>query len=450
MSESDQDSPGEKSSTERPRVAAEENSAAAPRTKPDEAPDASEAPRSDEEKLDSAGQLPAKTSGVDAENPDHGEVFSPARALEAVGDRWSLLLYRESMFGGTTRFDHFQEKFDVPSDVLDARLTGFVGAGLMELRRTDDDEEHFEYVLTPRGHNLEPVITALCTWTDGWAMNPGPAIPFAHDKQITDAIHDPDDHTGHEDGADGDPADDAAADQPLQTTICLLRGFDFQIGGKSLGSLAAGSQRLLAFVALHSTTVARDTVAGKMWPESTEQKAGISLRSALSRLDTESRNAILSASAGLRLVETVAVDFRQAQEIAGRLLKSSPQVQDSDLDAHAVALLSSDLLPDWYDDWVVSEAEDWLMMRMNALEVQSAELLKRKRYAAAAGSARAAVNAEPLRESATASLIRVHLAEGNQSDALRIYNRYRVLLRKVLNLEPTAALTELVANIQQN
>lgn len=447
MSEPVQGAAGADPGGEHSSTALGANSDTAARTRPDEAPDASEAPKSDDSDS-SDGETMTKTSGVDAENPDHGEVFSPARALEAVGDRWSLLLFRESMFGGTTRFDDFQEKFDVASDVLDARLTGFVGAGLMELRHTEDAEEHFEYVLTVRGQNLEPVITALCTWTDGWAMNPGPAVPFAHEKQIADAIHESDGQVREKDDPDGGSRGDSDGSRPLQTKICLLKGFDFQIGGESLGSLAAGSQRLLAFLALHSTAVARDTMAGKMWPDSSEQRAGVSLRSALSRLDTVSRNAILSASAGLRLVDTVAVDFREAQEIAGRLLKSSPQVQDSDLDAHAVALLSSDLLPDWYDDWVVSEAEDWLMMRMNALEVQSAELLKRRQYAMAAGSARAAINAEPLRESATASLIRVHLAEGNQSDALRIFNRYRALLRNVLNLEPTSVLTELVAKIQ--
>ena len=77
--------------------------------------------------------------------PEHGAVFSPERALEAVGDRWSLLLFREAMFAGTTRFEQFQKKFDVASDVLDARLVGFVGAGLMKVRRADDIEDHFEF-----------------------------------------------------------------------------------------------------------------------------------------------------------------------------------------------------------------------------------------------------------------------------------------------------------------
>lgn len=264
-------------------------------------------------------------------------------------------------------------------------------------------------------------------------MNPGPAEPFEYEKKIAEVVRD-----------SGEPAEGFDPGSLMTTRICLLKGFDFRIGSTSLGSLSTGSQRLLAFLALHSTAVTRDTMAGTMWPASSEQRAGISLRSALSRLDTVSRNAILSASAGLSLVDAVEVDFREAQQIAGRLLTSSGEMLDTDLDGHALELLSSDLLPGWYDDWVVSEAEEWRMLRMDALEAQSAELLKRERFAAAAGAARAAMKADPLRESAAASLIRVHLAEGNQSDALRVFDRYRTLLQDVLRLEPTEILTSLI------
>jgi len=71
------------------------------------------------------------------------------------------------------------------------------------------------------------------------------------------------------------------------------------------------------------------------------------------------------------------------------------------------------------------------------------------RLGEAAGAARAAMKVEPLRESSHASLIRVHLAEGNQSEALRVYERYRVLLNDVLGLEPTERLSDLVASIQR-
>jgi DNA-binding SARP family transcriptional activator len=189
-------------------------------------------------------------------------------------------------------------------------------------------------------------------------------------------------------------------------------------------------------------------MAGRMWPDATDERAGISLRSALSRLDTDTREAILSASADLSLADAVTVDLRSAQALARRLLDPSVPVRSADLSASAVAALSRELLPDWYDDWVVAEAEDWRQLRMSALEALSESLVVAGRLADAAGAARAAMKVEPLRESAHATLIRVHLAEGNQSEALRVYDRYSVLLSAALGLEPTERLSGLVSSIR--
>jgi DNA-binding SARP family transcriptional activator len=106
------------------------------------------------------------------------------------------------------------------------------------------------------------------------------------------------------------------------------------------------------------------------------------------------------------------------------------------------------LLPDWYDDWVVAEAEEWRQLRMNALEAQARILTQRGRLPEAAVAARAAIKVEPLRESGYAALIRVYLAEGNQSEALRVFDRYRELLDSVLGLTPTSLLSDLVATIR--
>jgi len=86
---------------------------------------------------------------------------------------------------------------------------------------------------------------------------------------------------------------------------------------------------------------------------------------------------------------------------------------------------------------------------MSALEAQAVLLTDADRLAEAAGAARAAMKVEPLRESAHASLIRVHLAEGNQSEALRVYDRYSSMLQSVLGLEPTPLITSLVEPIRQ-
>jgi len=88
-------------------------------------------------------------------------------------------------------------------------------------------------------------------------------------------------------------------------------------------------------------------------------------------------------------------------------------------------------------------------LRMSALEAQAGFLAAAGRLAEAAGAARAAMKVEPLRESAHASLIKVHLAEGNQSEALRVYERYRSMLESVLGLEPTALISGLVSSIRR-
>jgi two-component SAPR family response regulator len=70
--------------------------------------------------------------------------------------------------------------------------------------------------------------------------------------------------------------------------------------------------------------------------------------------------------------------------------------------------LSSDLLPDWYDDWMIFEAEEWRQLRLHALEALATGRLPAERFGDAAEAALAAIHAEPLRESARAVLIRIH------------------------------------------
>ena len=80
---------------------------------------------------------------------------------------------------------------------------------------------------------------------------------------------------------------------------------------------------------------------------------------------------------------------------------------------------SAHLLPDWYDDWVVDERERLGELRVLALELAADELIGAGAYCDAALLAKAAVRADPLRESATRLLIRLHLATGNPGEAVR-------------------------------
>jgi SARP family transcriptional regulator, regulator of embCAB operon len=218
--------------------------------------------------------------------------------------------------------------------------------------------------------------------------------------------------------------------------------------GRSLLGIPTPSQRLLAFLALQGRMVKRAAVAGTLWPDASDSHAYSNLRSALARLHGTARKALAISKLELGLAEGVTVDVRRAQALARRLLDPEVTPDRSELGTAAVPALSADLLPDWYDDWVLSEAEDWRQLRLHALEALTGRLIALGRCGEAASAASAAVRAEPLRESGRAALIRAHLAEGNQSEAVREFTRYRALLRAELGVEPTLRLRELVQGLQ--
>ena len=90
---------------------------------------------------------------------------SVARALEVVGERWTILILRDA-FLGIRRFDDFQRSLGVARNVLQTRLRRLVDEGLLERRRYQERPLRHEYVLTPRGEDLWPVLLALMEWGD--------------------------------------------------------------------------------------------------------------------------------------------------------------------------------------------------------------------------------------------------------------------------------------------
>ncbi len=108
------------------------------------------------------------------------EVCSMARALEVVGERWSLLIVRDALFAGVTRFSDFQRGLGIAPNVLAARLDAFVTEGVLERRRYSEQPEQFEYVLTAKGRDLASAIVALTRWGDRWAAPGEPPILYSH------------------------------------------------------------------------------------------------------------------------------------------------------------------------------------------------------------------------------------------------------------------------------
>jgi SARP family transcriptional regulator, regulator of embCAB operon len=150
------------------------------------------------------------------------------------------------------------------------------------------------------------------------------------------------------------------------------------------------------------------------------------------------------------LASGVSVDLWAARALARDLVATPRTPITTDPLPGTIRALSADLLPDWYDDWAVIEAEEWRQLRLHALEALAERLTAGRQYGCAVASAVAAVRTEPLRESPRASLIRVHLAEGNRSEALREFATYSELLKEELGVEPTERLHSLVSDLSSD
>ena len=200
-------------------------------------------------------------------------------------------------------------------------------------------------------------------------------------------------------------------------------------------------QRLLALLALQGRPLERLWVAGTLWMDASEERAGASLRSALWRLPQPGGTPMVESSVThLRLARDIDVDLHDLSARMERLEQASTAIDDRT----GSSALTRDLLPDWYEDWVVLERERFRQLRLHALEALCARLTEAGRFGAAVQAGLAAVAGEPLRESAHRTLIQAHLAEGNPGEAVRQYHLYRRLLAGELAIEPSAAIRELV------
>jgi DNA-binding HxlR family transcriptional regulator len=92
---------------------------------------------------------------------------SIARALELIGEWWTVLILREA-FLGTRRFRDFQQNLGIARNILSARLKKLVARGILERIATPAGGRRFEYRLTSKGRAFFPVLMALMQWGDQW------------------------------------------------------------------------------------------------------------------------------------------------------------------------------------------------------------------------------------------------------------------------------------------
>jgi DNA-binding SARP family transcriptional activator len=232
-----------------------------------------------------------------------------------------------------------------------------------------------------------------------------------------------------------------AARTDVLVELRLLDGFRLVRDGRDL-ALPLYSQRLVAFLALKELPLARVYVAGALWLDASQEQANANLRTTLWRIRKANAVVVVSSPTHVALAPTVRVDVHAVTTAARRVLAGTADRGEIRILADA-----GELLPDWYDDWLIVERESLRQFRLRALEALAVDALECGNPQRAVDAALAAVVAEPLRETAHRLLIEAHLAAGNRADALTQFRLYTRLDVTQLAAEPSPQIAALVRGL---
>ncbi len=216
----------------------------------------------------------------------------------------------------------------------------------------------------------------------------------------------------------------------------LLNGWELRSLGEPLHA-PVRMQRLVAFLALQGSRP-RGLVAAELWPDSNEAHARSNLRTTVVHVHRVAPGLLMPERDPLALSAHVGVDVA-----ALRVALSEPSdVSGSDLTR---ALLDTgELLPGWYDDWVLSDRERLRQRRINLLDRLSGQLLDEGNLPLASAAALTCVALEPLRESPHRTLVRIHLTQGDRVEAFRVYQGFRRRSIAEFGLAPDTAFQHLM------
>ena len=228
----------------------------------------------------------------------------------------------------------------------------------------------------------------------------------------------------------------------------LLTAAGDRTGSEGQIELPAGPQHLVALLALNGRC-ARTHAAATLWPDCTDEVAAARLRAILWRLRHRHVGVpplLDIGDAWLALAAEVVVDVDRFLDGAELLIRDAPDLGSAEAEAAAVAVLhSSELLPGWYDDWVLAARERMQYLRLGALDALATRRRRQGRAHEALQAARAAISIEPLHESAHRTIVETHLDSGDLVEAIKHYQRFEAMLDRELGLPPSDLFQEMVS-----
>ena len=105
-----------------------------------------------------------------------------ARALDVIGDWWSLLIIRDALLG-RRRFGEFQKSLGLAKNILTTRLRALVDRGILEMAPASDGSAYQEYVPTPKGRGIFPILVALRQWSEEFDEHPEEITTLLVDRE---------------------------------------------------------------------------------------------------------------------------------------------------------------------------------------------------------------------------------------------------------------------------
>ena len=125
---------------------------------------------------------PPKTTRRSAMTLEAGEAPNSlfGESIDHFGDRWSQLVLA-AFFLGAHRYDEIRDQWHIATNILADRLRSLVENGLLTRRRYQDRPDRYEYLLTPKGMDVYPILLTLTRWGDRWlAGDAGPPLRLTH------------------------------------------------------------------------------------------------------------------------------------------------------------------------------------------------------------------------------------------------------------------------------
>src|SRR5712675_2138401 len=105
-----------------------------------------------------------------------------ARSLDAIGDWWSMLIIRDALFG-SRRFGEFQKNLGLARNILTTRLRTLVDQDILTMAPASDGSAYQEYLLTPKGRGVFPILVALRQWSEEFDDHPEQITTILVDRE---------------------------------------------------------------------------------------------------------------------------------------------------------------------------------------------------------------------------------------------------------------------------